>query len=282
MRKNRRQALHARILSGMLLAGLACVWGCGAARRPPAPEGARGATGPADASVSLDAGATAENPAEASDYPDEPEDGQGQLRDVGPRKAGGGRCLLRVAPVDPALHEVVRQWIHTREEVAARDAAALCGSERASGAVAAGFACRALARRPAALAVACYTFPNVMGNANPSRAHAVFDTAGGSAKRLGVTDMFVDPQAACTVVGAALAARGPQLHERSPAEWSERCRVSAGSPVADDAVSVLGPNLTFDVSHDFLAWGNAPDPLQVPVEALRSVLTPRFAALLRP
>ena len=57
MRKNRSPALHARILSGMLLAGLACVWGCGAARRPPAPEGARGATGPADASVSLDAGA---------------------------------------------------------------------------------------------------------------------------------------------------------------------------------------------------------------------------------
>lgn len=277
MTKNRR-----RNLPSIVLAGVACACGSGAARRPPAPEGARVATvvPPVDASASPDVGAAAENPAEASDYPDEPEDGQGQVRDVGGRKAGGGRCLLRVAPVDPALHAVVRQWIHTREEVAARDAAALCGSDRASGAVAAGFACRALARRPAVLAVACYTFPNVVGNANPSRVHALFETTGGSAKRLGVADMFLDHRAACTVVGAALAARGPQLHERSPAEWSERCRVSPASPVADDGVSVLGPNLTFDVSYDFLAWGNAPDPLQVPVEALRNVLTPRFAALL--
>jgi len=235
---------------------------------------------PAKAPAPPPANEADEATAETSEYPDAPEDGTGEVRDVGPRKIGAGRCLLRVGRVDPSLDAVVRGWFGAREASAAHEAARICSSTVQLGLVAAGFACRALARRSRLLVVACYTFPNVGGNANPSRSHAVFDLTGGRPKALTVGDMFVDRPAACSVVGAALAARGPQLHERSPTEWSEKCRVSRGAPVADDTVSVVGANLTFDVTDEFMAWGNAPDPLRIPIADLRAVLTARFAALL--
>ena len=240
----------------------------------PAPQGsAKAEERAADAE-----GKAEESEADASDYPDEPEDGQGELRDLGRKTAKGEACQLRVGPVDPSLDALVRDWIGTRETSAARDAAALCGSNFVLGPVTAGFACRARRRRPKVLIVACYTFPNIMGNANPFRSHAVFDLTG--PKRLGVGDMFLNKSATCKDVGVALADRGPQLHDRSPAAWAERCRVSPQTPVADSTISIVGPNLTFDVSGEFLAWGNAPDPVVIPIADLRQVLRPRFAALL--
>ena len=214
-----------------------------------------------------------EDSAEASDEPDEPDDGQGVVRDLGPKKRGG-RCLLRIGPSDSSLRGAVLDWIQKRETIAARDTLDLCSSERPSGDGASAFACLARKRRPNVLVVGCYTFPNVMGNANPYRAHAVFDTTGGVPKRLLVSDMFTNKSAVCDVVGAALAARGPQLHERTAAQWADRCRTSAGSPVADETVSVGGPNVTFDTSYEFWVWGNAQGPVQVPAKDLRRALTP--------
>lgn len=269
---------------------LVAAWGCGSTVQRPVPavgqpprDGGAAPVAVASATTSLDLeppdAGRGETSEDDSDLPDEPEEGQGRLRDVGVR-LGGGACRLRSASPDPSLPPVVRQWITEKEEVAAREASSLCGLGRAAGAVAAGFACRARWRRANVLIVACYTFPNVVGNSNPSRAHAVFDLTAGRAKRLGVAEMFLDRRRACRIVGEALAARGPQLHDRSPEQWASRCLVSSNGPVSDDAVSVVGTRMTFDASYDFLAWGNAPDPLSVPIEDIVGALTPRFAALL--
>lgn len=227
--------------------------------------------------VSVDAGRQDEASKDESDLPDEPEDGQGHLLDVG---VHAGDCRLRVVPADPSLPAFVQEWIAAKEKDAAHEAAALCSLGRATGPLAAGFACRGRLRRANTLIVACYTFPNVMGNANPSRAHAVFDVTFGRAKRLGVEDMFLDRRRTCRVVGDALAARGAQLHVRTATEWSSRCLASSSGPVSDDSVSIVGSAITFDLPYDFFAWGNAPDPLIVPVAKLDGALTPRFAALL--
>lgn len=273
---------------------LVAAWGCASTAHGPRPEPSVGQP-PRDGGAAPVAVATAaashapdlappdagqeETSEDDSDLPDEPEDGQGRLRDVGGR-LGGGVCRLRSASPDPSLPPVVRQWITEKEEVAAREASSLCGIGRAAGSVAAGFACRARWRRANVLIVACYTFPNVAGNSNPSRSHAVFDLTAGRAKRLGVAEMFLDRRRTCRIVGEALAARGPQLHERSPTQWASRCLASSSGPVSDEAVSVVGTRITFDLPYDFLAWGNAPDPLSVPIEEIVGVLTPRLATLL--
>lgn len=222
----------------------------------------------------------AEDPAEASDLPDEPAEGEGQVRTVGSPKSDGTPCRLRIAPEPSSLSPVVLGWIRSREEIAARYTSSLCRSGRPSGAVAAGFACSVHERRPALTIAACYVFPDVAGNANPEPAHAVFDTAEGRVRKLGVADMFVSRAAVCTIAGRALAARDPQLQKLSPRAWEAKCVAARGALVADDAVSVRGRTVTFDTSYEFWAFGNARDALEVPIADLAPALTPRFAALL--